>query len=185
MDNIITKVPLEGLMAARGTKLRSFRLDARVNEMLSIAARKRRETKSAYLSKALLRELRIDLLSPASDGIFLDKDALQELLKTNELNRIEQAGSAISRSHASMAFEILNIPRTRDSVAKFLTDIVGESWRWFRLDLETSGRITIYHEYGANWSQFLRAYLIGLFHQLNESEVSVDIIQKVIRIRIA
>jgi hypothetical protein len=134
----------------------------------------------------LKRDLILESLIQNFDGIAVSRGLFQEILSRTDPTSLELVGSEITKNNVPLAFDLLGLDFTLDSVSYFLKEVL-ESMRWFRMETiqnEAFYEFRLYHHYNIRWSFFLKSCLMTIFEFIHE-EPAIDVSERVVKLRLS
>jgi predicted transcriptional regulator len=166
------------------TVVKSIRISSSLDERLEAVSRRRNITESAYLSDALQRQILLEPITPALEGIFVERRMFRLIVSLANRESIEILGAEIARHDLPFALELLALPQRRESLLMFLSEITADSWHWFKIGLNPRGetRILLYHNFGINWSLFLKSYIVEAFALVSEPPPSMTVTERLVKV---
>lgn len=175
--------------AATGVKtvIKSIRVDSSLERRLAMVSKKRRVTESAYVSAALRKELATEPLSPAFDGITIERDAFRSIMQLADREAIDMLGAEVAKRDVPLAFDLLDLQLQKQSIWIVLSDVAADSWHWFKIGLNSKGetRVVLYHQFGMNWSLFLKSFLIETFALVSDAPPRITVTETLVKINLA
>jgi hypothetical protein len=166
------------------TVIKSIRVDSSLEKRLAAVSRKRKITESAYVSGALRRELAIEPLSPAFDGITIERDAFRSMIEPANREAIDLLGAEVARRDIPLVFDLLDLQFQKQSILAFLGDISADCWHWFKIGLNPEGetRVVLYHQFGMNWSIFLKSFIVEAFALVSEEPPRITVSETLVKV---
>jgi hypothetical protein len=172
--------------AATGAKtvIKSIRVDSSLERRLAAVSKKKNMTESAYVSGALRKELTIEPLSPAFDGITIERVAFRSIIDLANREAIDLLGAEVARRDIPLVFDLLDLKVQKRSVLDFLNDIAADCWHWFKIGLNPEGetRIVLYHQFGLKWSFFLKSFIVEAFALVSEAPPRITVTETVVKV---
>jgi hypothetical protein len=168
------------------TVMRSFRLRSTLNNQLGKAARKTKVTESSIVSAALVNFLNQEILKPGFVTLTVNQRALRLFLDESEnSDSITLMGRNLARMDFPVLFDLLDFESSASSLLRFLEEIAGGRWNWFKFESrEQNSQIILYHNYGQKWSDFLNGYVREAFGEIIGVKISTSISENRLRIQI-
>jgi hypothetical protein len=169
------------------TRVKTFRLDIRLLELLQKAARKKRVSENSFVAEVLQWRLTVDPLIPAFDGLLIGEDTFSSILGMVEVGGLELAGRDLGRKHYLLAKELYQSNGMTLTLSEFMNEILDKHGKWFHVEGDFAQRlesITLRHRYGLKWSIFLRSYLMSAFESAAHEKPQIRTTESWLNLRI-
>jgi hypothetical protein len=173
------------MQADRGkTVIKSIRMSSTLEERLAAVCRRRNITESAYLSEALDRQILLEPITPALEGITIEMKMLRSIVSLADRESVVMLGAEAAKRDLPFALDLLDLPLRKESLLVFLREIAADCWHWFRVGLnpKSETRVLLYHHLGMNWSQFLNSFLVEAFTQAPEAPPTMIVTERLVKI---
>lgn len=160
------------------TRIKAFRLDVSLIQMLERASRRSKVTESIFVRDVLGRRLKIDPLIPAIRGISLSQETFQSILGTTSPDGLEMLGSNLGKKNFSLVRGLFESNDRRLTFLEYLIDILDYEGMWFKVEgtpNEKAETITLRHEYSKKWSLFLKSYLASAYEVVSRDKLQIDV----------
>jgi hypothetical protein len=166
------------------TVIKSIRISPSLEERLGIVSRRSKMTESAYLSDALHRQIMLEAITPALDGITVEWKTFRSIVSLADRESIEALGAEFAKRDVLFTLDLLDLPKTKESLLVFLSEIAADCWHWFKIGLTPRGdaRILLYHHFGMNWSRFLNSFLVAAFALVSEAPPNIVVTERLLKI---
>lgn len=166
------------------TVIKSLRISSSLEERLEAFSKRRNMTESAYLSGALHRQVLLEPITPAFEGITIESNTFRSIVCLAKRESIELLGAEVAKRDLLFALELFDLPQIKDSLLVFLREIAADSWHWFKIGMNPRAdrRILLYHNFGMNWSLFLSAFLVEAFALLSEAPPGLTVTERLLRV---
>jgi hypothetical protein len=155
-----------------------------MDEQLATVCKKLNITESAYLSDLLRKQLLVEPLSVAFQGMTLGRFASRFIVGFANKEAIDVLGAEVARRDIPVLLNLLDLSFDEQSLWTFIRDIAADCWKWFRIGLNPKNglRIVLYHDFGMNWSIFLRSYLSEAFGLVSNAPPRVIAMERLVRL---
>jgi hypothetical protein len=166
------------------TVIKSIRVDFSLEKRLAEASKKRNITESAYVSGALRRELMVEPLLPAFEGITIERSTFCSILALANRAAVDILGTEVARRNIPLELDSVEPQLRRQLLFAFLADVAADCWHWFKIGLSQEGeaRILLYHQFGINWSLFLKSFLLEGFAMVSNTPPRISVTENLIKV---
>ena len=116
----------------------------------------------------------------------MSRGLFQEILSRTNPSSLELLGSEITKNNVPLAFDLLGLDFTLDSVCYFLKEVL-DSMRWFKMEMtqnEAFYEFRLYNYYNIRWSFFLKSCLTTIFEFIH-LEPAIDVSERVVKLRLS
>lgn len=159
------------------TVTKSFRLDEKLVQRLSVLARKYKHTENQLVTNWLSWRISIDPLVPSFEGISLENEAFKSILSTARTDALELLGWELGKKQFSKSRALFEGAGEQMTFVRYVCEILGEHGGWFRVEGdvdESSVAITLHHNLTVKWSIFLRSYLSCAYEVVSKKKLVVE-----------
>lgn len=174
------------MVTSSRTKVKAFRLDAKLVASLKRVAQRLQVSENMYVTQVLTRALMIDPLIPAFDGIEVGEETFASIISTSNPDSLEMDGFVLGKKNFSLARDLFESAGYQMTFIQFVVEILGKEGNWFKVEggaTESPG-LTLRHKYGEKWSLFLKSYLSGAYESLANEKLQVEVKGNILKIRI-
>jgi hypothetical protein len=158
-------------------RVKAFRLDEGVIGMLALSARRHGTSENALVEKILTSILTIDPLVEAFGIMVFGREITKGLIEMADAENLEKFALTHGRRSFTLARSLFESNGMTLTYNEFVTGILGNAARWFRVEGEFAKPevITLFHSCGMKWSLFLNGYLSGAWEIVSRDKLKIEI----------
>jgi hypothetical protein len=168
-----------------GTKeVHTFKLETKTLLMLQQAALRQGISPNAFAERILSEYLNRDLFAKSFGWVAVGKKTLHPLLLLIDPEDLAKMGIDEGKKNFVLARETSQSHKRDLSLLEFVVEVLGHQAKWFEVEGEDVGpeRIVLRHEWGMNWSVFLKSYLLGASEVAPGMMISVEPFEDFVRV---
>lgn len=165
---------------------RTFRLDDKLLQKISLLAKQHGLTENQLVSKWLSSRAAVDSLISPLGGIGVGNETLEAILGTADIHALDLRGWELGEKHFLRARAALSGLGEDLTFQRYLEETLVEAG-WFRLTvniLAKSKELILDHDLSIKWSIFVRGYVSGAYRVISKEKLVVDVSESFIRVKL-
>jgi hypothetical protein len=164
--------------------MQSFRMPTSLDELLSETCKRLNVSESAYIAETVRKQLFVEPLTPALDGIVLPREAFRSIAGLANSEAIEMQGAEVARTSVTLYLKLLHLPLEPQSLWTLLCEVMADFLHWFKVAVNPGSDVhmLLYHDYGWNWSIFLRSFIVEAFLIVSKAPPPIVVTENLVEI---
>jgi hypothetical protein len=164
----------------------NFRIPLELKIELEDEAKRHNMNLNALVTQIMTKHMTYDRKIERPGSVVLRKELFSRILDKVSVEEMERIGSAFGPKIVKRAFGFLDIGLDLDNLVNHYFQPMGSYSGWYRFNMIEGNptKLLLEHEYGLNWSVFLKYYNTGLIKSITGVEPEVEADDSLITIRL-
>jgi hypothetical protein len=156
----------------------SFRIPVELKEELEDDVKKQKTNLNSLGNAILAGHMFFDRIAEREGVVMLGRQVFAQIINVIPAEQAERIGKEIGQKMIERAFTVLNIKNDLDNlIARYIIPMgIYSGWYNFsEVNIGPNRKLMLEHNYGQNWSLFLKQYLSGTIRSVTGIEPKIEI----------